>query len=119
MKIISGIEDVEGLKFGDPFILSPPGFDEGDHDPIEFADAMIELKAEVLPALAAIKPEQPVLVRVVAGRFLVDVNAESALPLVVDGDAYKTTITKLGNRSIRMQKNLSGYVTLNGVRVAY
>jgi len=46
-KIVRSQADADKLKDGDHYLIRPEGFDDPDHDPVEFADAYHKLKADI------------------------------------------------------------------------
>lgn len=130
-KTIKSAKDVDGLEFGDQFIIDV-GFDDVDHDPEEFADAYIAAAAEINAALEAkfassgepVKMNDGTVPDVGNRPFTVEFTDTHAIILssvdaVVDlgGDIIDRNNVKLkaGKPSKRkLQKNGDGYITING-----
>lgn len=54
--IITSAQDAKALKFGDQFTISPAGFDDPDHDPVEFSEAYAKLAEEVQEVVGNLQP---------------------------------------------------------------
>lgn len=116
--IVTSATAAKKLKFGEPFIIEPKGFDGPEHDALEFEEAYTKLSAEVEEIVAKIQPPEDIRETVV-----VEFTKEQAVitsivdqTLEIGGDVRDATVEMEAQKPTKRKLNDegNGFVSVNG-----